>query len=402
MPGVVPGPRPVPLLRVLRDRAGADVLPHRRLGLRQPGLRGPEVLPVHDARARPSCSSASLATAYLHQRATGALTFDLVEIAKTRAASPPPRRAGCSPSFAIAFAVKVPLFPLHTWLPDAHTQAPTAGSVILAGVMLKLGTYGFLRFGLYLFPEAAVWFAPAHGHAGRHRHHLRRHRAPPCRRTSNAWWPTRRWPTSASSCWAPSPSPPQSITGGVLQMVNHGISTGALFLLVGLIYERRHTREIAQLRGPAEGGPDLRRACSRVVMLSSIGVPGLNGFVGEFLVLHRLVPHPPVVDGGGRRRRDPRRALPAVGLPAGVPRRARRGQRRFAELKLREGLVMAPAAGPHLVPRRLPQADARPHRALRRAPGRARRGPLRLRRARDPGRPSRPSTATSRATEAHP
>ena len=116
--------------------------------------------------------------AVLHQRRRRAATsrFDLRQDRRAAGAIATTPAAGCSSAFAIAFAVKVPVFPLHTWLPDAHTEAPTAGSVILAGVMLKLGTYGFLRFGLYLFPEASVWFAPGAAHPRRDRHHLRRHR----------------------------------------------------------------------------------------------------------------------------------------------------------------------------------------------------------------------------------
>ena len=119
----------------------------------------------------------------------------------------------------------------------------------------------------------------------------------------------------------------QSLQGAVLQVVNHGISTPALFLLVGMIYERRHTREISALTGLQKVAPVLA-AVFTVVMLSSIGVPGLNGFVGEFLILVGSFLTRAVVDGRRRRRRHPRRALPAVGLPAGVPRRARRRQRR--------------------------------------------------------------------------
>jgi NADH-quinone oxidoreductase subunit M len=186
-------------------------------------------------------------------------------------------------AFALAFAVKVPLFPLHTWLPDAHTQAPTAGSVILAGVMLKLGTYGFVRFGLYLFPEPTVFFAPALVTLGvvgivygavvaTMQRDLKRLVA----YSSVAHLGFIVMGTFALTT--------QGIQGGVVQMVNHGISTGALFLLVGMIYERRHTREISALKGLQKSAPILA-AVFTVVMLSSIGLPGLNGFVGEFLIL---------------------------------------------------------------------------------------------------------------------
>jgi NADH-quinone oxidoreductase subunit M len=186
-------------------------------------------------------------------------------------------------AFALAFAVKVPLFPLHTWLPDAHTQAPTAGSVILAGVMLKLGTYGFIRFGLYLFPDASTFFAPVFLTLGvfgilygavvaTMQKDLKRLVA----YSSVAHLGFIILGTFALTT--------QGIEGGVLQMINHGVSTGALFLLVGMIYERRHTREIAALAGLQKSAPILAGVFT-VVMLSSIGLPGLNGFVGEFLIL---------------------------------------------------------------------------------------------------------------------
>jgi NADH-quinone oxidoreductase subunit M len=168
-------------------------------------------------------------------------------------------------------------------LPDAHTQAPTAGSVILAGVMLKLGTYGFLRFGLYLFPGAAVWFAPAMVTLGvvgivygaivaAMQKDLKRLVA----YSSVAHLGFIVLGTFALTT--------QGIEGGILQMVNHGISTGALFLLVGMIYDRRHTREIAALKGLQKAAPILAGVFT-LVMLSSIGLPGLNGFAGEFLIL---------------------------------------------------------------------------------------------------------------------
>jgi NADH-quinone oxidoreductase subunit M len=220
------------------------------------------------------------------------LDFDLVTIAEAQHVKD--TSTGASPfdwsaarwiflAFAIAFAVKVPLFPLHTWLPDAHTQAPTAGSVILAGVLLKLGTYGFVRFGLYLFPDATVFFAPAMVTLGvigitygavvaTMQRDLKRLVA----YSSVAHLGFIVLGTFALTT--------QGIQGGVLQMVNHGISTGALFLLVGMIYDRRHTREIAALKGLQKSAP-LLAAVFTVVMLSSIGLPGLNGFAGEFLIL---------------------------------------------------------------------------------------------------------------------
>ncbi|MDP9005747.1 MAG: NADH-quinone oxidoreductase subunit M [Actinomycetota bacterium] len=224
-----------------------------------------------------------LALAFLHQRATGVLTFDLVVLAEAQGAIAETTARWLFLAFAIAFAVKVPMFPLHTWLPDAHTQAPTAGSVILAGVMLKLGTYGFLRFGLYLFPEAAAYFAPALVTLGvigiiygavvaAMQRDLKRLVA----YSSVAHLGFIVLGTFAFTT--------QGLSGGVIQMVNHGISTGALFLLVGMISDRRHTREISALSGLQKAAPVLAGVFT-VVMFSSIGLPGLNGFVGEFLVL---------------------------------------------------------------------------------------------------------------------
>jgi NADH-quinone oxidoreductase subunit M len=186
-------------------------------------------------------------------------------------------------AFAAAFAIKVPMWPLHSWLPDAHVEAPTAGSVILAGVLLKMGTYGFLRFNLPLFPEAAVKAAPwiallavigiLYGAA-----------------VSFAQKDVKKLVAYSSvshlgfvmlGLFALNP---QGIEGGILQMINHGLSTGALFLLVGMIYEQTHTREIAVYGGLWKITP-VFGSIMLVVALSSMGLPGLNGFVGEFTIL---------------------------------------------------------------------------------------------------------------------
>jgi NADH-quinone oxidoreductase subunit M len=224
-----------------------------------------------------------VALAILHQRAVGGpLTFDLVTIARDQAISTTAGR-WIFLAFAVAFAIKVPLVPLHTWLPDAHTQAPTAGSVILAAVMLKIGTYGFVRFGLYLFPEAAVYFKPlfltlgvigiTYGAiAATMQKDLKRLVA----YSSVAHLGFIVLGTFSITV--------QGIEGGLLVMVNHGITTGALFLLVGMVYERRHTRQISELSGLQKSAPILA-AVFTLVMLASVGLPGLNGFPGEFLSL---------------------------------------------------------------------------------------------------------------------
>ncbi len=224
-----------------------------------------------------------LALVSLQSRDSGTdLTFDLVAIAENLAIGETTAR-WLFLGFALAFAVKVPLFPVHTWLPDAHTEAPTAGSVILAGVLLKLGTYGFIRYGLYLFPEASHFFAPLFLTLGvvgiiygavvaTMQKDLKRLVA----YSSVAHLGFIILGTFSLNT--------QGLQGGIAQMVNHGLSTGALFLLVGWLYERRHTRDIAALGGLQKAAP-LFAAAFTVVMLSSIGLPGLNGFVGEFLIL---------------------------------------------------------------------------------------------------------------------
>lgn len=224
----------------------------------------------------------TIALAFLHAKG-GPVTFDLRTIADHQGMVAATTARWLFLSFAIAFAVKVPLFPVHTWLPDAHTQAPTAGSVILAGVMLKLGTYGFLRFGLYLFPEASAYFAPAMVTLGvigilygaicaAMQKDLKR---------LVAYSSVAHLGFIALGTFALTT---EGIQGGVLQMINHGVSTGALFLLVGMIYERRHTRQISELKGLQKSAP-IMAGVFTLVMMSSIGLPGLNGFVGEFLIL---------------------------------------------------------------------------------------------------------------------
>jgi len=186
-------------------------------------------------------------------------------------------------AFAAAFAIKVPMWPLHSWLPDAHVEAPTAGSVILAGVLLKMGTYGFLRFNLALFPQAAVQLAPLmavlavigilYGAAVSF----------PQKDVKKlvAYSSVSHLGFVMLGLFALNP---QGIQGGILQMVNHGISTGALFLIVGMIYERRHTRDMDAFGGLWKIMP-LYGALTLIVALSSMGLPGLNGFVGEFTIL---------------------------------------------------------------------------------------------------------------------
>ncbi|MGH7388364.1 MAG: NADH-quinone oxidoreductase subunit M [Candidatus Rokuibacteriota bacterium] len=225
---------------------------------------------------------AILALYFQHGAATGTYTFDLPTLVRW-VMEPGPAQTLMFLAFALAFAIKVPLFPFHTWLPDAHVEAPTAGSVILAGVLLKMGTYGFLRFCLPLFPHASLAFGPvvfALAVIGI---------------VYGAWMSTVQ-PDLKKLVAYSSVSHlgfvmlgiftlnDQGLVGGVIQMINHGISTGALFLMVGMIYERRHTRLIADFGGLWAVAPAFS-ALFLVVVLSSLGLPGLNGFVGEFLVL---------------------------------------------------------------------------------------------------------------------
>ena len=186
-------------------------------------------------------------------------------------------------AFAAAFAIKVPMWPLHSWLPDAHVQAPTAGSVILAGVLLKMGTYGFLRFNIPMFPEAAkewAWLIALLAVIGI------------IYGAAVSYWQSDVKKLVAYSSVSHLgfvmlglfALNVQGIEGAILQMINHGLSTGALFLLIGMIYERRHTREFEEFGGLWKVMP-VYAVLTLIVSLSSMGLPGLNGFVGEFTIL---------------------------------------------------------------------------------------------------------------------
>jgi NADH-quinone oxidoreductase subunit M len=227
-----------------------------------------------------------VAILFLYGRASALLghgTFDMRTLLSVAGSLPPATARWLFLAFFVAFAVKVPVFPLHTWLPDAHTEAPTAGSVLLAGVLLKVGAYGLIRFNLALFPEASRHFATfvsvlavigiIYGAV-----------------VALIQTDVKRLVAYSSvshlgfvvlGLFA---FTQQGVSGGVLQMVNHGLSTGALFLLVGMVYERTHTRDLGRMGGLAAGMPWLMGAFLFAV-LASVGLPGLNNFVGEFLVI---------------------------------------------------------------------------------------------------------------------
>jgi NADH-quinone oxidoreductase subunit M len=224
---------------------------------------------------------AIIALVLIHRQGAGSLTFDLATLYDSTL--PRTAQMWLFSAFALAFAIKVPLFPFHTWLPDAHVEAPTAGSVILAGVLLKMGTFGFLRYCLPLFPQATLVFSPwlmGLAVVGIIYGALVAMVQPDLKKLV-AYSSVSHLGFVMLGIFALNF---QGIQGGVIQMVNHGLSTGALFLLVGMIYERRHTRNIADFGGLTKVMPGFA-VCFMIVTLSSIGLPGLNGFVGEFLIL---------------------------------------------------------------------------------------------------------------------
>jgi NADH-quinone oxidoreductase subunit M len=224
---------------------------------------------------------AILGLAYLNNVATGSYSFDFLTLSELEIA--PHTQFWFFLAFAVAFAIKVPLFPFHTWLPDAHVEAPTAGSVILAGVLLKMGTYGLMRFAFPLFPTAAAYFAPyiailavigiIYGALVA--------MVQPDMKKLVAYSSVSHLGFVVLGICAMNV---QGMQGALYQMLAHGVSTGGLFLLVGMLSDRRHTRLITEFGGLKKVVPRLT-AAFLLITLASIGLPGLNGFVGEFLIM---------------------------------------------------------------------------------------------------------------------
>ena len=225
-----------------------------------------------------------LAVYFYQYSVTGVYTFDVTQFHELN--MPLDLQWWVFLAFFLGFAVKVPMFPFHTWLPDAHTDAPTAGSVILAAVLLKMGTYGFIRFSLPILPDATVSFVPLiaglsivgiiYGALVA---------------LSQSDWKRLVAYSSVSHMGLVMLGmfalTPVGITGSIVQQINHGISTGALFLIVGIVYERRHTREISEYGGLSKTMP-VYAAVFLIMTMSSIGLPTLNGFIGEILILQGI------------------------------------------------------------------------------------------------------------------
>ncbi len=224
---------------------------------------------------------AIIGLAYLHYSATGAYSFNLLDLYQLDI--PRSLSVWFFLAFTLAFAIKVPLFPFHTWLPDAHVEAPTAGSVILAGVLLKMGTYGLVRFSFPLFPDVAAAFAPylavlavvgiVYGALVA--------MVQPDMKKLVAYSSVSHLGFVVLGICAMNV---QGMQGAVYQMLNHGVSTGGLFLIVGMLSDRRHTRLISEFGGLKKVTPQLV-AAFLIITLASIAMPGLNGFIGEFLIL---------------------------------------------------------------------------------------------------------------------
>ena len=224
---------------------------------------------------------AIIGMAWLHQQATGQYSFDLLKLYELRV--PEHLQYWFFLAFAVAFAIKVPLFPFHTWLPDAHVQAPTPGSVILAGVLLKMGSYGLVRFAFPMFPEAALAFAPVlatlsviaivYGALIA--------MVQPDMKKLVAYSSVSHMGFVVLGIAAMNV---QGLQGSVYQMLAHGVSTGGLFAVVGMLSDRRHTRLISEFGGLKAVMPRLT-AAFLIITLASVGLPGMNGFIGEFLIM---------------------------------------------------------------------------------------------------------------------
>jgi NADH-quinone oxidoreductase subunit M len=315
----------------------------------------------------------------IHASQTGAPSFALDDLMALDFA---PATAGwLFAAFLLAFAIKVPVFPLHTWLPDAHVEAPTAGSVLLAGVLLKLGTYGLMRFNLSLFPQSSVDWVPVlavlavvgivYGAVVAI--------VQPNLKKLIAYTSVSHLGFILLGTFALTSG---GLQGAVIQNVNHGLTTGALFLLVGMIYDRRHTKMISDFGGLQKVMP-IYAGFFLFMTFASIGLPGLNGFVGEFLVLVGSYPVCPCTPSSPPRGWcwPPSTCCgPTSGCSPAIPDKEE--NKVLSDLSIREIGILAPLAVLVLHPRHVPQGTARQDRALDRGHPRPHRGHHRLRGAR--------------------